>query len=118
MADIFGTYVLTHADSLSGSAGQITTGNFPPGTNVYVSAALSHVRAFDQAVSEGRGCNEFAFILDWMVYGEDGEMHPGQPPSPDDPYVNSVYIDNCANITFGVFSGGGEGEAQITVFSR
>jgi hypothetical protein len=113
MADIFATYTVTWIDSSpNGSIGSYTTGNFPPGVNVYVSTALSAARAD----SENVAFRTFAFIWSWAVYGADGGIVP--VPSPNDPFLNSVFINNCANIRFGMLTAGGLGHAQITVFSR
>jgi hypothetical protein len=112
MADIFRTYRVTWADSSFGSAGYFTSDNFAPGINVYASTALSVARPD----SENVVFRTFAFISAWGVYGASGEIVPVDPGI--DLFRNSVFIDNCANITFGVFTAGGWGSAQITVFSR
>jgi hypothetical protein len=112
LADIFRTYHVSHNDyGPSGSVGFYTSDNFPVGTNVYVSAALSHVKAGSV------GHLATAFIDNWTVYGAGGAITPGDP-NPHNPFVSGAYINNCANITFGVFSAGGEGDGQFTVFSR
>ena len=114
MANIFATYQVTWSNAGFGSAGFLTTGNFPQGVNVYVSTALSVVKVFNVNNSP----RVFAFISKWSVYGPQGQINPGPPLPTSGLYTNSAYIDNCANITFGVFAGGGEGSAQITIFQR
>jgi hypothetical protein len=116
MANIFGTYWLTHSDPAAGSTGFYTTGLFPRGVNVFVNAALSHVRTNPRAVVSGFECNQFAFIDSWSVYGTDGSILPGTG-SLHNPFQSSVYINNCANITFGVLASGAEGAGQFTIFS-
>ena len=119
MADIFATYSLLHDDGNGlGSTGFNTTGNFAPGTNVWVTAALCSVRANDLAVSQGRILAASAFIQNWSVYGPDGEIHAGANPNPNNPFMNAALIPNCANVTFGVFAAGGYAQALITFFSR
>ncbi len=49
------------------------------------------------------------------VYGENGEIQT--VPSPADPFLNAVFINNCATVTMGLFAGGGQGEGQYTIFS-
>jgi hypothetical protein len=115
MADILATYRLTWIDGGSGTFGLYTSDTFPPGTNVYVSAALSHVGAHDEAVAANNGVRAFAFIYEWSVYGENGEIQT--VPSPADPFLNAVFINNCATVTMGLFAGGGQGEGQYTIFS-
>jgi hypothetical protein len=113
MADIFRTYTMTWRDSSpAGSVGSYTTENFPPGLKVCVNTALSVA----QADSENVAFRAFAFIWSWKVYGAGGVIHP--VPSPNDPFLNSVFIDNCASITFGMLVAGGLGHAQITAFAR
>lgn len=116
MADIFGTYRLLWDDPGSGSFGLVTTGNFPQGTNVYVSTAISNVLHHDNAVAQNRGVNLGAFIYEWSVYGAGGQIQP--VPSPANPFLNSVYIDNCANITFAAFAGRGRCGTHVTIFRR
>jgi hypothetical protein len=116
MADIFGTYRLLWDDPGAGSFGMYTTDNFPQGTNVYVSTAISNSRANDNAVAQGRGLTGHAFIYQWSVYGADGQINPVD--SPANPFLNAIFIDNCANITFAAFAGGGYCGTQVTVFRR
>ena len=116
MVDIIRTYRLLWINPLSPSFGLYTSDNFPPGTNVYASTALAHVLQDDNAVRNGFGVVSSAFIYQWSVYGADGQIHPVDPPA--DPFLNAIFVDNCANITFAAFAGSGRAGTLATVFSR
>jgi hypothetical protein len=53
--------------------------NFPQGTNVYVSTAISQIRADDSAVAHGVALAGYAFIDDWSVYGANGQITAVNP---------------------------------------
>jgi hypothetical protein len=113
MADIFRSYTQTWIDSgSSGSFGLYSTDTFPQGTNVYANTVLAAVRA-DRADVAHRA---FAFIYEWAVYAADGTIFT--PANPNGVSQTSAFINNCAKITFGVFTAGGLGEAQMTIFRR
>jgi hypothetical protein len=114
MADIFGTYRLSHYSPGAGTLNFYSTGIFPQGINVYVSTAISQVRADDNAVAQNNGVAAFAFIYEWSVYGAGGQITP--VTSPADPFLSAKYINNCAKITLGVLAGGGGCTSQITIF--
>jgi hypothetical protein len=114
MADIIRTYQFAHRDGGSGSVGTFTTDNFPQGVNVYASIALSVVKV----LNVNNDPRLFAFISKWSVYGPQGQINPGPTLPTSGLYTHSTYINNCANITFGVYAGGGEASAQITIFQR
>jgi hypothetical protein len=109
MADVIGGYKLLWISG-SFSSGFYTTGNFAPGTNVFVSTAISNVRA------DTNDSIWAASIFNWSVYGPGGQISPVNP-NPD-AFRNTMYIDNCANITFAVSGQGGYCQLQATVFRR
>jgi hypothetical protein len=92
------------------SQGFYTTGNFSPGTNVFVSTAISNLRANANDSLWG------AFIDKWSVYGAGGQITPVIPEA--DPFRNAVFINNCANITFSVAGQGGYCQLLATVIRR
>jgi hypothetical protein len=121
MADVFSPYILRTYKGFwnnngSTSFGFFTSDNFPPGTNVYVSTAISNSHADDNAVAHGFGLSCHAFIFDWSVYGAGGQITPVHPDP--DPFRNAVYINDCANITIGFGAGGGYCGTLATVFRR
>jgi hypothetical protein len=116
MADIFAPYIIFNGsvfcELVPGSSFiYVTTDNFARGVNVYASA-ISNLYSRDST----RPLIGHAFILKWSVYGADGQIVPVS--SPLNPFLSSVYINDCANITFGVGAGGGYCNTQFTVFRR
>jgi hypothetical protein len=110
MAEIFATYRVMW-ESTFDSFGYYTTETFPQGVNVFASTAISNLYSRDPA----KPLRGHAFISSWSVYGADGQI---VPVSPANPFLNSVFIDDCANITFAAGAGGGYCNTQVTVFRR
>jgi hypothetical protein len=111
MPDAFAPYIIRTYRGLWDNTGPIfnwglyKTDNFAQGTNVFAFTAIQHSRG---------EC--YAFIYQWSIYGAGGQITP--VPSPADPFFSSVYIDNCANITFAVGSAAGRCGTLATVFRR
>jgi hypothetical protein len=108
MADIWAYRLLWSSGFFS--TGYLTTGNFPQGINVFVSTAISNVRA---------NTNDSiwaAWINNWSVYGAGGQIIPVNPGG--DVFRNVAFIDNCANITFAVSGQGGYCQLTGSVFRR
>jgi hypothetical protein len=121
MANEFSPYIIwTHTGFMNAPASQNfdtkKSDDFPPGTNVYVSTAISQIRADESAVANNIALAGYAFITDWSVYGADGQITPANPET--DFQRNQAHIDDCANITIGFGAGGGSCTTVTTVFRR
>jgi hypothetical protein len=122
MADAFAPYIIGTYRGLWDNPGPIfsfglyKSDNFAQGTNVYAFTTITNSKANDNAVAQNRGLSCHAFIYEWSVYGAGGQITP--VPSPANPFFTSVYINNCANITFAVGAAGGYCGTLATVFRR
>lgn len=122
MADVFSPYILRSYQGLfentgpSFKFGTFKSHTFDRGTNVYVLTAITSSRASDSAVASNWGlvCN--AWIDKWSIYGAAGQIIEVDV-SPD-PFRNIMFINDCANITFGVGASGGRCGTLATVFRR
>ena len=93
-----------------------TLDRLPPGTNVYASIGLSQVNTSFAANAPDPHFSAEAWISSFTVYLTDGSE--SAPQTPDSPlfFLNSIFIQNCATITFELAVNRADAIAQITVF--
>ena len=94
----------------------------PPGTNVYATISLNLLNTAFEAKAPDPTFAASAFIDHWTVYEKGGKQSGPiyAPPSylGLDPTLNSVWVDNCATITFMCSAERADAIAQISIFSR
>jgi hypothetical protein len=121
MANAFSPYILwTHTAFKNAPASQDLrteqSPNFPEGTNIYVSTAISQIRADDFAVAHGIALAGYALIDSWSVYEANGQITAVNPGT--DFQRNQAHIDTCANITIGFGAVGGSCTTFTSVFRK
>ncbi len=104
-------WLVAQNSTINGNASTtVTVSNIPRGTNVFASIALSY---FTQGVGNPPGAGGCA-ITAWQVFNADGSTSTF---TNTDFALNSLFVDNCASITFEVGVNDARAYAIGTVFA-
>ena len=92
----------------------LTISDIPPNTNIFASVSIS---ALTQGVNLQTGVAGYAAaaVRRWEVFNPDGSVS-SVDPGPNNVWLNSNFIPNCASVTWEVSTVFAEAWAQISVF--
>jgi hypothetical protein len=94
--------------------GTLTVSNIPPNTNLFVTISIS---SFTQAVNFQTGVAGMVAsgVRRWDVFNPDGSVQTVDP-GPNQMQNNSMFIPNCASVTFELSVQLAEAWAEINLF--